>query len=90
MKFGARQGTSRDIAESYRAEKGWKRVFKLRRADPPVHTKTRQTMTTYIETVVNDLIDNFIDEGRCDFMLDFSIPLLCIYESAESIRVHIC
>ena len=90
IKFGARQSASRNIAESYRAEKGWKRVSTLQRTDPPVHTKYRnlinraftpkrvKTMTTYIETVVNDLIDNFIDEGRCDFMLDFSIPLPCI------------
>ena len=34
-------------------------------------------MTNYVETVVNDLIDKFIDEGTCDFMWDFSIPLPC-------------
>ena len=90
MKFGARQSASRNIAESYRAEKGWERVSTLQRTDPPVHTKYRnlinhaftpkrvKTMTHYIETVVNDLIDSFIDEGRCDFMWEFSIPLPCI------------
>ena len=90
MKFGARQSASRDIAETFRAENGWKRVSTLQRTDPPVHTKYRnlinraftpkrvKTMTSYIETVVNDLIDNFIDESRCDFMWDFSIPLPCI------------
>ena len=90
MKFGARQSASRNIAESYRAEKGWERVSTLQRTDPPDHTKYRnlinhaftpkrvKTMTHYIETVVNDLIDSFIDEGRCDFMWEFSIPLPCI------------
>jgi cytochrome P450 len=34
-------------------------------------------MTNYIETVVNDLIDKFIDKGECDFMWDFSVPLPC-------------
>ena len=76
MKFGARQSASRNIAESYRAEKGWERVSPLHRTDPPVHTKYRnlinhaftpkrvKTMTHYIETVVNDVIDSFIDDGR--------------------------
>ena len=41
MKFGARQSASRNIAESYRAEKGWERVSTLQRTDPPVHTKYR-------------------------------------------------
>ena len=90
MKFGTRQSASRDIAESYRAEKGWERVSTLQRTDPPVHTEYRslinhaftpkrvKTMTEYIETVVNDLIDSFIDKGSCDFMWEFSIPLPCI------------
>ena len=34
-------------------------------------------MTTYVETVVNDLIDQFIDKGKCDFMWEFSVPLPC-------------
>ncbi len=82
-------GTSRDIAETYKAEHGWARVSTLQRTDPPVHTKYRglindafsvrriRQMTNYVETMVNDLIDQFIDQGRCDFMWDFSIPLPC-------------
>ena len=89
-KATGRGGDSRIIAERYRAENGWARVSTLQRTDPPVHTKYRKLinhaftvsrvrqMTTYIETVVNDLVDEFIDHGRCDFMWEFSIPLPCI------------
>ena len=86
---GARQAESRDIAESYRTEHGWARVSTLQRTDPPVHSKYRKlinhaftvkrirAMTPYVETVVNDLIDAFIDQGECDFVRDFAIPLPC-------------
>ena len=84
-----RGGTSRNVAEEFKNENGWARVPTLQRTDPPVHTKYRglindafsvariRNMTNYIETVVNDLIDKFIDEGKCDFMWDFSVPLPC-------------
>ena len=84
-----RGGTSRNVAEEFKNENGWARVSTLQRTDPPVHTKYRglindafsvariRNMTNYIETVVNDLIDKFIDEGKCDFMWDFSVPLPC-------------
>ena len=87
--LGADRGASRDIAESYRSEHGWRRVSTLQRTDPPLHTKYRKlinhaftvkrirTMTPYVETVVNDLIDGFIDQGRCDFVWDFAVPLPC-------------
>ncbi len=90
QKYGTRQSVSRNIAESYRAENGWERVSTLQRTDPPVHTKYRnlinhaftpkrvKTMTQYIETVVNDLIDDFIGKGQCDLMREFAIPLPCI------------
>ncbi len=88
-----RGGVSRSIAEEYKAEHGWARVSTLQRTDPPVHTKYRtlindafsvariRKMTNYVETMVNDLIDGFIDPdknaGTCDFMWDFAIPLPC-------------
>lgn len=83
------RGDARNIAESYRAEHGWKRVQTLQRTDPPVHTSYRRLinhafsvarirkMTDYVETAVNDLIDTFIDDGQCDFMSAFAIPLPC-------------
>ncbi|MCR9279575.1 MAG: cytochrome P450 [Pseudomonadaceae bacterium] len=87
--FGAERGTSRTIAETYRAENGWARVSTLQRTDPPVHTAYRALInhaftvkrirlkTNYIETCVNDLIDGFIDKGECDFVWDFAVPLPC-------------
>ncbi len=87
---GQKGGASRSAAEEYKAEHGWARVSTLQRTDPPVHTKYRKLinhaftvsrvrkMTNYIETVVNDLIDEFIDKGSCEFMWEFSIPLPCI------------
>ena len=86
----ARGGTSRNIAEEYKAEHGWRRVSTLQRTDPPEHTKYRKLinhaftvsrirkMTSYIETVVNDLIDDWIDKGSCDFVWEFAVPLPCI------------
>ena len=67
--LGSRGGEVRDAAESYRTEHGWRRVSTLQRTDPPLHTSYRRlinhaftvkrvrTMTSYIETAVNDLID---------------------------------
>jgi len=87
--YGNRGGSARNIAEEYRAEHGWQRVSTLQRTDPPVHTSYRRLindaftvsrvrkMTDYIETTVNDLIDAFIDQGRCEFMADYAIPLPC-------------
>ena len=84
------QRGARTAAEAYRNEHGWARVATLQRTDPPVHSKYRKLinhaftvkrirqMTGYIETVVNDLIDDFIDDGGCDFVWAFSIPLPCI------------
>ena len=34
-------------------------------------------MTGYVETVVNDLIDQFIDKGEVDLVWEFAIPLPC-------------
>lgn len=85
----SRGGNARNIAEEYKAEHGWARVSTLQRTDPPEHTKYRKlinnafsvarirNMTHYVETMVNDLIDEFIKKGTCDFMWDFSIPLPC-------------
>lgn len=87
--YGARRGAVRDVAEEYRAEHGWKRVSTLQRTDPPVHGTYRRLigdafgvarvrrMTNYVETIVNDLVDGFIDRGACDFVAEFAVPLPC-------------
>ncbi|MGI9325944.1 MAG: cytochrome P450 [Pseudomonadales bacterium] len=83
------RSSARDIAEEYRSEHGWARVSTLQRTDPPIHGCYRKlidgafpvrrirTMTSYIETIVNDLIDEFIDAGSCEFVSEFSVPLPC-------------
>ena len=88
-KYGGTRGFTRNVAEDYRTQHGWKRVNTLQRTDPPRHTMYRglinhafsvkrvRTMTDYVETTVNELIDTFIDRGECDFMWEFSIPLPC-------------
>jgi len=89
FELGSRGGAERNIAETYRATHGWKRVSTLQRTDPPVHTKYRKLidqafsvrrvrgMVAYVETMVNDLIDGFVDAKTCDFMWEFAIPLPC-------------
>lgn len=86
---GNPRSAAREAAESYRSEHGWGRVATLQRTDPPVHGRYRKlvdgafsvrrvrTMTAYIETIVNDLIDDFIDAGQCDFVARFAVPLPC-------------
>jgi cytochrome P450 len=34
-----------------------------------------EQMTGYITQICDDLIDKFIDKGRCDFFADFAVPL---------------
>lgn len=89
FKLGNRGGGKRNVAEEYRNEHGWKRVSTLQRTDPPVHTKYRKLinnaftvarvrgMTGYVETIVNDLVDAFIDRGHCDFVGELAVPLPC-------------
>jgi cytochrome P450 len=89
FEHGGRKGAERNIAEEYKAEHGWRRVSTLQRTDPPVHTKYRKLinqsfsvsrvrkMTGYVENVVNDLIDAFIDKGECDFVWEFAVSLPC-------------
>lgn len=88
-RYGSRSARARNIAEDYRRQHGWARVSTLQRTDPPVHGMYRRlindaftvarvrAMTAYIETIVNDLIDAFIDRGRCDFVAEFAVPLPC-------------
>ncbi len=80
----------RNVAESYKAEHGWPRASTLQRTDPPAHTKYRKlintaftvkrvrTMTAYIETTVNELIDELITADEPDFVWNYAIPLPCI------------
>jgi cytochrome P450 len=89
FEHGGHRGAERNIAEEYKSEHGWRRGSTLQRTDPPVHSKYRKLinhaftvsrirkMTGYVETVVNDLIDQFIDKGEVDLVWEFAIPLPC-------------
>lgn len=69
------------------AERGWPLMQTLQRTDPPVHGRYRrlldkiftpkqvQQLKPRIDTIVNDLIDSFIDKGECEFVHDFALML---------------
>ena len=73
------------------AERGWGRAVTLQRTDPPVHTRYRKvlnrvftparvrSMVPAIESIVHELIDPFIDTGRCEFVADLALPLPGIF-----------
>jgi len=66
---------------------GWSQVNTLLTADPPEHERFRalvnkaftasrvNKMQDYIEQVVDELIDGFIDQGECEFISSFASPL---------------
>lgn len=80
------------------AERGWPIVPGLVQTDDPIHAEKRalvdkvftagrvKKMTPYVNQTVNDLIDAFIDDGECELMTQFAIPLPCII-IAEQIGV---
>jgi cytochrome P450 len=57
--------------------------------DPPVHVRYRKLLDPYfapkkmkalqpaVQQHTNDLIDSFIDQGRCDFATEMAVPLPC-------------
>ena len=73
------------------AERGWGRAVTLQRTDPPVHTRYRKvlnrvftparvrSMVPAIESITHELIDQFIDTGRCEFVADVALPLPGIF-----------
>ena len=79
-----------DLAGTYQEilrEKGWGHVITLQRTDPPVHSRYRKLLdrvftpkrvrelTPHIDEVAHELIDSWIDQGTCEFNLDFAMPL---------------
>jgi cytochrome P450 len=69
-------------------------------ADPPVHTRYRklamqafthkrvEQMADYVAKVTNDLIDTFIDDGRCEFKSAFAnhLPMTVIADALGAPR----
>jgi cytochrome P450 len=68
-------------------QKGWPLMQTLQRTDPPVHGRYRrlldkvftprqvQELKPRIESIVQELVDSFIDRGECEFVHDFSLML---------------
>jgi cytochrome P450 len=66
---------------------GWPQVNTLLTADPPEHERFRvlvnkaftasrvKKMQNYIEQIVDELIDRFIDKGECEFVSELAVPL---------------
>jgi cytochrome P450 len=66
---------------------GWPQVNTLLTADPPEHERFRvlvnkaftasrvKKMEDYIKQSVDELIDNFIAKGECEFVSEFAVPL---------------
>ncbi|MEO0412057.1 MAG: cytochrome P450 [Pseudomonadota bacterium] len=67
-------------------DEGWPQADTLLTNDPPSHTRFRKLvnlafsqkrvnqMEEYIRSIANELIDQFIDDGECDFMQALAIP----------------
>lgn len=79
-------GESYQIYESILATKGWSHVPTLSWADPPRHARYRKLLDQvfnlgrvrqlkpHIEQTANHLIDQFIDQGECEFVSAFALP----------------
>lgn len=81
------QGELGVLYEAIIAERGWAHVQTLQRTDPPVHSRYRKLldrvftarrvreMQPYVDQVANDLIDSWIDDGECEFNMQFAMPM---------------
>jgi len=73
------------------ADRGWAKARTLQRTDPPEHTHYRkllgrvftnrrvQDMVPRIDEITHTLIDSFIDDGECEFVSQFALPLPGIF-----------
>ncbi len=81
------QGKGTQFYQSILEEKGWAHINTLQRTDPPEHSRYRtlldrvftasrvRKMTGYIDDVTNGLIDSWIDDGKCEFISQFAMPM---------------
>ncbi len=91
---GAGAGGANEASKAHAAvfsEKGWVKARTLQRTDPPEHTQYRkilgrvftnrtvERMRPRLEEITNQLIDNFIDQGSCEFVSEFALPLPGIF-----------
>ncbi len=78
--------SGRAAAEVFR-DRGWVRARTLQRTDPPEHTRYRRLLggvftkrrvdrlVPGMDELCHRLIDGFIEDGRCEFVSDFALPL---------------
>lgn len=77
-----------EAAARLRGGPGYPRVRTLILTDPPEHTRYRKVvqkalspartvreLTPVIEQLVDELIDEFVERGECDFVAEFAYPL---------------
>jgi cytochrome P450 len=87
---GRRGAALNPVAVAYAkalSERGWARAVTLQRTDPPTHTRYRRVLnrvftpgrvrllTPSIESITNELVDVMLENGRCEFVADFALPL---------------
>lgn len=82
------QGENFQVYQDILAEKGWLDVNTLNSADPPEHQRYRriadqvfnarrvEAIAPRIASIVDSVIDRFIDRGECDFVADFAFPMV--------------
>jgi cytochrome P450 len=80
------QGENAKIHQNILRERGWEHVSTLQRSDPPQHARYRKIidralnatqvreLQPRLQKVANSLIDQFIDNGECDFIDQFAVP----------------
>ena len=81
------QADNHRLHQQILGERGWGHVSTLQRTDPPVHTRYRKlvnrvftprrvaAMASDIDALADELLDGFLEDGRCEFMADFAMPL---------------
>ena len=85
---GAGRQTEIALAHAeYMATHGWTKARTLQRTDPPIHTRYRRLlgrvftnrrvkdMAPRIDEITHMLIDRFIENGACEWVEDFALPL---------------
>ena len=85
--LGRRQTVVTEQINRIYDEKGWRLADSIQLLDEPEHRAKRslvdrafshwnvEELSSYIEEMVDSLIDDFIDKGRCEFVSEFAIHL---------------
>ncbi len=94
--------TEQDPEELAIQKEGWTVVDTMLTADPPEHTRYRKLamkaftykrvmqMSGYVEKLVNQLIDDMPDSGKCEFKSEFAnkLPMFVIADALGVPREH--